>query len=57
MDRRDREEFERRTAKLVEQYNGFQPFDDLHVNGEYTLGENIGDLGGIGIGLLAYRCR
>ena len=51
----DREEFERRTAKLVEQYNGFQPFDDLNVNGEYTLGENIGDLGGVSIGLLAYR--
>ena len=51
----DREEFERRTSKLVEQYNAFAPFDDLHVNGEYTLGENIGDLGGISIGLLAYQ--
>jgi putative endopeptidase len=51
----DREEFERRTAKLVEQYNEFQPFDDLNVNGEYTLGENIGDLGGVSIGLLAYK--
>ncbi len=51
----DRAEFEKRTDKLVEQYNAFQPFDDLHVNGEYTLGENIGDLGGISIGLLAYQ--
>jgi putative endopeptidase len=51
----DREEFERRTAKLVEQYNQFQPFEDLNVNGEYTLGENIGDLGGVSIGLLAYK--
>lgn len=51
----DREEFERRTGKLVEQYNAYQPFDDLHVNGEFTLGENIGDLGGISIGLLAYK--
>ena len=51
----DREEFEKRTTKLVEQYNAFQPFDDLHVNGEFTLGENIGDLGGISIGLLAYK--
>ena len=32
-----------------------QPFDDLNVNGEFTLGENIGDLGGITIGLLAYQ--
>jgi len=51
----DRAAFEARTGKLVEQYNAFKPFDDLHVNGEYTLGENIGDLGGITIGLLAYQ--
>ncbi len=50
----DRAEFEERTSKLVEQYNAFQPFEDLHVNGEFTLGENIGDLGGISIGLKAY---
>ena len=51
----DRAEFEKRTAKLVEQYDAFQPFEDLSVNGEFTLGENIGDLGGISIGLMAYR--
>ncbi len=51
----DRAEFEKRTEKLVQQYSEFQPFDDLSVNGEYTLGENIGDLGGISIGLLAYK--
>jgi putative endopeptidase len=51
----DRKEFEARTAKLVEQYNEFQPFDDLNVNGEFTLGENIGDLGGLSIALLAYQ--
>jgi len=51
----DRAEFEKRTGKLIEQYNAFQPFDDLSVNGEFTLGENIGDLGGISIGLLAYQ--
>tara|TARA_R110002096_G_scaffold108809_4_gene238192 strand:- start:5313 stop:7367 length:2055 start_codon:yes stop_codon:yes gene_type:complete len=51
----DRAEFENRTAKLIEQYNSFKPFDDLSVNGEFTLGENIGDLGGISIGLLAYK--
>jgi putative endopeptidase len=50
----DRTEFERRTGALVEQYNDYSPFEDLSVNGEFTLGENIGDLGGIGIGLLAY---
>ncbi|MCH8058851.1 MAG: peptidase M13 [Proteobacteria bacterium] len=51
----DRAEFETRTGKLVEQYSAFAPFEDLHVNGEFTLGENIGDLGGITIGLLAYQ--
>lgn len=51
----DRAEFEKRTGSLVEQYNQFKPFDDLSVNGEFTLGENIGDLGGITIGLLAYE--
>ncbi|HNP35780.1 MAG TPA: M13-type metalloendopeptidase [Woeseiaceae bacterium] len=52
---KDRAEFEKRTDKLVSQYNAYAPFNDLHVNGEYTLGENIGDLGGISIGLLAYK--
>jgi putative endopeptidase len=51
----DRNEFEKRTDVLVDQYNEFKPFDDLSVNGEFTLGENIGDLGGISIGLLAYK--
>lgn len=51
----DKTEFEKRTAKLVEQYSEFKPFDDLNVNGEFTLGENIGDLGGLSIALLAYE--
>ncbi len=51
----DRDEFKARTAKLIEQYSAFKPFDDLSVNGEFTLGENIGDLGGLSIGLLAYK--
>ena len=51
----DRGEFEARTANLIEQYNQFEVLPDLHVNGEYTLGENIGDLGGISIALKAYH--
>jgi putative endopeptidase len=51
----DRSEFKRRTGKLVAQYDDYAPFEDLHVNGEFTQGENIGDLGGISIGLLAYK--
>lgn len=51
----DREEFEARTGMLVEQYNNFEALPDLNVNGEFTLGENIGDLGGISIALKAYH--
>ncbi len=51
----DKAEFEKRTTKLVGQYDEFQPFEDLNVNGEFTLGENIGDLGGLSIALLAYE--
>jgi putative endopeptidase len=51
----DQAEFENRTKKLVDQYSAFQPFEDLNVNGEFTLGENIGDLGGLAIALLAYE--
>jgi putative endopeptidase len=51
----DRTEFEKRTGALVAQYDAFKPFEDLSINGEFTQGENIGDLGGITIGLLAYK--
>lgn len=51
----DAGQFKQRTAQLIEQYSAFKPFDDLNVNGEFTLGENIGDLGGLSIALLAYR--
>lgn len=51
----DRAEFEKRTARLVAQYAAFEPYEDVHVNGEFTLGENIGDLGGLSIALMAYK--
>ncbi|WP_273273483.1 M13 family metallopeptidase [Maribacter polysiphoniae] len=51
----DREEFKKRTSALVEQYNSFEVLPDLNVNGEFTLGENIGDLGGLSIALKAYK--
>ncbi|AKV55486.1 zinc metalloprotease PepO [Bifidobacterium actinocoloniiforme DSM 22766] len=61
----DRANFEERTAKLIAQYNGYVPrqiadkhADDPsqapHVNGALTIGENIGDLGGMNISLKAY---
>jgi putative endopeptidase len=43
----DLENFQSRTGMLVSQYDSFEPLDSLHVNGAFTLGENIGDLGGI----------
>ena len=56
----DRTEFGSRTKKLIEQYDAYVPRDlqgrgDAHVNGAFTVGENIGDLGGLSIALLAYR--
>jgi len=51
----DRAEYDKRTGALVAQYDAFKVFDDLNVNGTFTLGENIGDLGGLHIGLKAYK--
>lgn len=51
----DKEEFEKRTSALVAQYDAFEVLPDLNVNGEFTLGENIGDLGGLTIALKAYK--
>ena len=47
----DRAAFTERTSRLVAQYNALSPAEapDHRVNGEFTLGENIGDLGGLGI--------
>ena len=46
--------YDERSAKLVEQYDAFEALPDLHVNGQLTLGENIGDLTGVTIGYRAY---
>ncbi len=51
----DLEEFKKRTGSLVDQFAEFQVFDDLNVNGELTLGENIGDLSGLTIAYRAYQ--
>lgn len=53
----DRDEFGLRTKALIAQYDGFTPaaLAGHHVNGAFTVGENIGDLGGLSIALLAYR--
>ncbi|BBY33847.1 peptidase M13 [Mycolicibacter minnesotensis] len=54
----DRTEFGSRTSALIAQYETYVPRQldaDRHVNGAFTVGENIGDLGGLSIALLAYQ--
>ena len=53
----DRAGFDERAQRLITQYDGFEPegLDGHHVNGALTVGENIGDLGGITIAHKAYR--
>ena len=54
---KDRSEFEKRTNKLIDQYNQLSPTDapEVKVNGALTVGENIGDLGGLTIAYKAYE--
>ncbi|HET9653787.1 MAG TPA: M13-type metalloendopeptidase [Kineosporiaceae bacterium] len=53
----DRAEFDTRTQALIAQYEALYPRQtpDHHVNGALTVGENIGDLGGLSIAYAAYR--
>jgi putative endopeptidase len=53
----DRAEFDKRTSALIEQYDALSPRQapDHHVNGALTVGENIGDLGGLSIAYTAYQ--
>ena len=53
----DRSRFEERTAALIDQYNALEPLQlpGETVNGALTIGENIGDLGGLAIAWKAYR--
>jgi putative endopeptidase len=53
----DRAAFEQRTDKLVAQYDALEPAETpgKKVNGKLTLGENIGDLGGLSIAYAAYQ--
>ncbi|MEZ5961152.1 MAG: M13 family metallopeptidase [Hyphomonadaceae bacterium] len=43
------------TDRLADQYSQFEPLPGLHLNGRLSLGENIGDCGGLQVALHAYR--
>lgn len=45
----DRERFQALTSQLIKQFDAYFPFEDLSVNGTFTLGENIADLGGLSV--------
>jgi putative endopeptidase len=51
----DGEEYINRAKSIIKQYNEFIPVDTFHINGEATQGENIADLGGLLLGLDAFK--
>jgi putative endopeptidase len=53
--KKDEAEFIKRAQVMVDQFNRFEPLSGRHINGKATLGENIADLGGILIGLDAFK--
>ena len=52
---KDSAEFMNRSRAIVKEFNEFNPVDTLHINGEATQGENIADLGGVLLGLDAFK--
>ncbi len=53
--KKDGEEFSKKAAFIINQYNEFMPVDTLHINGNATQGENIADLGGVLLGIDAFK--
>ena len=51
----DAAKFEVQSKRLGAQYTAFEPFTGAHVNGQLTMGENIGDMGGLSLALEAYH--
>lgn len=51
----DRKNFDERVKALITQYDAYEPVKGFHVNGALTIGENIGDLGGLSIAYQAYH--
>ena len=51
----DRAAFETKTQTLIEQYSAYEPIEGNFVNGQNSLGENIGDVGGLAMAYHAYK--
>lgn len=51
----DEEAFNKRADVMVNQFNEYEPVKGYHINGRATLGENIADLGGILLGIEAFK--
>lgn len=52
---KDEEEFKKRAEVMVKQFDAYEPLPGYHINGKATLGENIADLGGILLGIEAFK--
>jgi len=53
--KKDEEEFNKRAAVIIKQFDDFEPLPGYHINGKATTGENIADLGGILLGIEAFK--
>jgi putative endopeptidase len=51
----DEEEFNKRAAVIIKQFDEYEPLPGYHINGKATTGENIADLGGILLGIEAFK--
>ncbi len=51
----DAERFRSRAARMVAQFDAFEPLPGMHINGKASLGENIADFGGVLVGLDAFE--
>ncbi|HVG16247.1 MAG TPA: M13 family metallopeptidase, partial [Chitinophagaceae bacterium] len=52
---KDEQEFTKRAKGMITQFNEYEPIKGYHINGKATLGENIADLGGVLLGLDAFK--
>lgn len=53
--KKDEEEFKKRAAVIIKQFDEYEPLPGYHINGKATTGENIADLGGILLGIEAFK--